>query len=263
MSTLDPTGRVTATSPHIAFDDVGGGDPAVVLLHGLFCDRTYYQAQAHHLALRYRVLNIDLRGHGTSDVPEGGYSLDALAGDVIRVCEEARVTRAVFCGHSFPVALKVAVRRPDLGAGLVLLDGAVLLPPAVREQLGALVRALDTDAGRDALLAFCGGVAAGAAERVRVDIATVPRMYAAPLLRDIASSDWAEELAAVRCPLMYVHGEMPLELDRLRALRPNVIVETIPNVGHYLMLTAPHEVNAALDRFLNLPTVAGAPTQRL
>jgi pimeloyl-ACP methyl ester carboxylesterase len=242
---------VTATAPHIAFADVGVGDPAVVLLHGLFANRTYYAAQARHLAARHRVLTIDLRGHGESDVPEEGYRLDALADDVIRVCEEARVSHAVFGGHSMPVALKVALRRPDLAAGLVLLDGAVLLPPAVRDgRLGPLIRALETDAWRDALIAFFGSVAGSAAERVRRDLATVPRVYAAPLLRDIVSSDFSAELVAVHCPLTYVHGEMPLDLERLRALRPDAIVKTIPDAGHCLMLTAPDEVNAALGRFL-------------
>jgi pimeloyl-ACP methyl ester carboxylesterase len=151
------------------------------------------------------------------------------------------------------VALKVVVRRPDLAAGLVLLDGAVLLPEAQREGLGRLAQALETDGWRDALLGFFGGIAAGAADRVRADIAAMPRVYAAPLMRDIVScisSDHAQELAAVRCPLKYVHGRMPLDLERFRELRPDAIVETIPDVGHYLMLTAPAKVNAALDQFL-------------
>lgn len=128
--------------------------------------------------------------------------------------------------------------------------GAVLLPEADRQRLGGLVQSLQTDAWRDALLGFFGGVAAGAADRVRADINAAPRVYAAPILRGIASSDFADELAAARCPFMYVHGRMPLDLERLRVLRLDAVIETIPNVGHYLMLTAPDEVNAALDQFL-------------
>lgn len=235
---------------HIAYDDIGAGDPAVVLLHGLFGNRSYYAAQAHHLSARHRVLNMDLRGHGESDVPDSGYSLDVLADDVIRGCEEAGVRRAVFCGHSFPVALRVVARRPDLAAGLVLVDGVVLLPLTERQTQAGFADVLETDIWREALLGFFGGIAAGAAERVRADIAAAPRVYAAPMMRDIASSDYADELASVRCPIMYVHARVPTDLDRLRALRPDAIVETIANVGHWPMLTAPDELNTALDRFL-------------
>lgn len=235
----------------IAHDDLGTGEPAVVLLHGLFANRTYYAAQVQHLISRHRVLNIDLRGHGESDVPSQGYTMDAMVDDVIRVCEEARVSRVVFCGHSFPVALKAAVRRPDLAAGCVLLDGVVLMPEGQRKTLAGFARVLETDGWRDALLGFFGGeLAAGAGERVRADIAAVPKVYAAPLMREIASSDSAEELSRLQCPLLYVHGPMPLDLDRLRTLRPDAKIESIPNAGHVLMLTAPEAVNAALDRFL-------------
>jgi pimeloyl-ACP methyl ester carboxylesterase len=234
---------------HIAFDDIGAGDPAVVLLHGLFGKRTHYAAQAQHLAARHRALSIDLRGHGESDVPDEDYSLDILADDVVRVCDEVGITRAVFCGHSFAVALKVVAQRPDLAAGLVLLDGVVLLPRAVRENQAGFAHVLETDGWREAALGYFAGLAGGAADRVRADITAAPRVYAASIMRDIASSDYAEELAAVHCPFLYVHGRMPLDMDRLRALQPDAIVETIPNVGHWLMLTSPAEVNAVLDRF--------------
>jgi pimeloyl-ACP methyl ester carboxylesterase len=247
---------------HIAHDDIGSGHPAVVLLHGLFEDRTYYAAQAQHLSASHRVISIDLRGHGRSDVPEDGYTVDALADDVIRVCQGAGVSSAVFCGHSFALALRVAVRRPDLAAGVILLDGVVLMPDAERERLMGFTQVLETDGWRQALLGFFGGVAAGAVERVRSDIAVVPRVYAVPLLREIASSDNAEELAAARCPLLYVHSGMPTDLERLRALRPDAMVESIPNAGHYAMLTAPEAVNAALDRFLATIPGGGAARPR-
>jgi pimeloyl-ACP methyl ester carboxylesterase len=84
-------------------------------------------------------------------VPDEGYSLEALAGDVIRVCDDVGLGRAVFCGHSMPVALKVVVKRPDLAAGLVMLDGTVLLPASERARLtGFWSQVLATDGWRDA-----------------------------------------------------------------------------------------------------------------
>lgn len=236
----------------IAYDDVGTGDPAIVLTHGLFADRTYYQAQVRHLSRRHRVLNIDLRGHGESAVPEEGYSLDIFADDVIRVCDEAGVSRAVLCGHSMAVALRAALRRPGLAAGVVLLDGVVLIPPAVREQQLQLVQTLRTDGWREALLGFFPGIAGPAADRVRADISAVPRFYAEPIMRDITSSDGADELAALSCPLMYVHSQFPADLERLRRVQPDAIIEEIPGAGHWPMLTAPDQVNALLDRFLEV-----------
>jgi pimeloyl-ACP methyl ester carboxylesterase len=248
---------VTATKQRvrIAYDDVGGGDPAVVLMHGLFEDRSYYAAQVRHLSTRHRVLNIDLRGHGESDVPEAGYTLDSLADDVVRVLDGSDVKRAVLCSHSMALALRVATRRPDLAAGVVLLDGALLIVPPALEGLTRMVEALDGDGWRDALLGFFTSVAGAAEPRVRADIAAAPRFYAAPILHEIIacnSTVHPQELAALECPLLYVHGDMPLDLDRLRAAQPDAIVEEIPDAGHYVMLTAPDRLNALLDRFLEV-----------
>ncbi len=143
-----------AQKVHIAYDDIGERAPAVVLLHGLFEDRSYYAEVAAHLERRHRVLNLDLRGHGESEVPAEGYSLDTLSDDVVRVCEETDSRQAVFCSHSMALALRIASRRPDLAAGVVPLDGALLLEPQALQGMHQLVQALDTPGWREALLGF-------------------------------------------------------------------------------------------------------------
>src|SRR5512146_3365510 len=108
---------------HLAYDDVGIGAPAIVLIHGAFADRSHFTAQLDHLAARQRVIAPDLRGHGKSDVPGTGFDIVDFVADVLTVCEDARIEQAVFGGHSIlggGTALGIADARPDLVAGVAL-----------------------------------------------------------------------------------------------------------------------------------------------
>ena len=247
-----------STTRGIAFDDVGVGAATVVLIHGAFADRSYFAPQIEELRQRHRVIALDLRGHGESGVNDGSFTMRDLADDVIAVCEVAAVDRAVFCGHSMPVALEVATLRPDLAAGVVLLDGVVLFPDVIRKQaLSTLIPALEGEAWRQALQdyvsRFFGPYDSPALKsRVMQDVAKTPRGIAAPLLRDIMSSDFSAQLAAGEYPLLFIHARVPADLARLRQLRSDALIGSVVGSGHYLTLEVPDQVNAMLDRFLSI-----------
>ncbi|HEU5003271.1 MAG TPA: alpha/beta hydrolase [Actinomycetota bacterium] len=254
-----PSVRATVVrGRRIVYEIVGAGDPTIVLIHGAFCHRGYYAGQVEHLSRRHRVLTIDLPGHGESATPESGFGVRDFAEDVIGVCEAAGVTLAVLCGHSMPVALEVATLRPDLAAGVVLLDGVVLFPEPVRQgALAALLPGLEGEGWVRALQSFFRATfgphdAASVTARVMEDLARAPRQMAVPFFRDLMASDSAAELSAGTCPLLYIHAETPTDLERLRRLRPDVLVGRVAGSGHYLTLQVPEQVNAMLDRFLEI-----------
>ncbi len=242
----------------IVYDDVRGGSPAVVLIHGAFANRGHYAPQVEHLSRSHRVIALDLRGHGDSEAPSGPFGMREAAADVIAVCDAAGVTGAILVGHSWAVPLKVALARPDLAAGVVLLDGAVLLPENVRaEILAGLLPVLEGAGWAAATQGFLGGRGFPYPEprlkaRVLDEIARGPQGLAAQMIRDVMSSDWAAELTAASCPLMYVQGAMPLELNRLPGLRPDALVAAVAGGGHYISLEVPDQVNAMLERFIEL-----------
>lgn len=246
----------------IAFEVSGAGDPAVVLIHGAFENRGYFARQVQHLTPRHRVLTIDLPGHGQSDVPDSGFCVRDFAQDVIGVCEAAGIDRAVLCGHSMPVALEVATLRPALAAGVVLLDGVVLFPEPVRSAvLASLLPGLQGDDWMEALRSFFGSLVGphdSPAVKARVidDLGRAPRSMPAPFMQDIMASDFAAELSATTCPLLYVHAGAPADLERLRRLRPDALVGRVVGSGHYLTLQVPDQVNAMLDRFLQIVEAA-------
>ncbi len=72
----------------------------VVLIHGFPFDRTLWDAQAEALARHAFVIRPDMRGAGSSSVPEGPYLMETLASDVAAVLDALGVERAALVGHS-------------------------------------------------------------------------------------------------------------------------------------------------------------------
>jgi 3-oxoadipate enol-lactonase len=101
----------------------GPNGQAMVLLHGLGEGATSWAAVELPFADRFLVVNIDLRGHGSSDWP-GEYSLPFMRDDVIGVLDAIGLRDVVLVGHSLggTVAYLVASARPDLVARLVVED---------------------------------------------------------------------------------------------------------------------------------------------
>jgi len=109
-------------SMRLVFDDVGDG-PAVLLGHSFLCDRTMWAGQVPALAEHYRVLNMDIRGHGESGPVDSRCSLAELLDDALAVLDEAGVERAAWVGLSVGgmIAMRVALAHPERVAALGLL----------------------------------------------------------------------------------------------------------------------------------------------
>jgi pimeloyl-ACP methyl ester carboxylesterase len=253
----------TSDGLRVTYDDSGTGAPALVFIHGAFANRGHYAPQLEYFSKRRRVIVPDLRGHGDSETPGGAFGINEVADDVIAVCRDAGVERAVLCSHSWPVSLVVAEKQPSLVEAIVMFDGAVLVPQVVRDQLLQLIPVLEGPGWVAGLQGFLVARnfpfrAAELKARVADEIANGPARMAAPMVRDTLSEDWSTQIAAGTYPLLYVHGAMPLDVGRLRELRPDVVFAATAGSGHYMTLEVPAQVNAMLDRFLDLIDTADA-----
>lgn len=120
--------------PPVRLSVIDVAPPAVqrtlVFLHGFGGQALQWAPQLQALAEENRVVAVDLRGHGLSDVPPGPYDLDTLLADIERVLDALAVERPfVLLGHSFGGALAAlyAYRHPDDVERLVLVATAVRL----------------------------------------------------------------------------------------------------------------------------------------
>ena len=100
----------------LAYDDVGRRDGVpLVFIHGWTANRHRWDDQLGHLAGRYRVISLDLRGHGDSDFTPAPYTIRGLAREVLGLLDGLGVYRLVPVGHSMGgmIALTLALVSRD------------------------------------------------------------------------------------------------------------------------------------------------------
>ena len=107
----------------LAYGDKGTGLP-VVFLHAFPLNRTMWTAQEEALSSQFRIITIDLRGHGESDAPLWHHTLDQAAEDVRVLLDHLSIRQAVLVGLSMGGYILFAFYRKyaDLVKGLVLAD---------------------------------------------------------------------------------------------------------------------------------------------
>jgi pimeloyl-ACP methyl ester carboxylesterase len=116
-----------ATGVRLGYAEQGhAGSPPVILLHG-YSDSWYsYSRVIPALAGSHHVYALDLRGHGESDRPAGGYTMRDMASDVVAFMDSNRIDAATIAGHSMGsfVAQQVAILVPHRVTQLVLIGSA-------------------------------------------------------------------------------------------------------------------------------------------
>jgi 3-oxoadipate enol-lactonase len=106
-----PYDKTPLTTPvNLTYQQEGSG-PALLLLHGFPLDHSMWNAQVNDLKSAFRVITPDLRGHGHSPAPDGAYSMDVMAQDVLNLLNKIGVYKAVWVGHSMGGYITLAAWR--------------------------------------------------------------------------------------------------------------------------------------------------------
>lgn len=111
----------------IAYTDAGKGT-AIVLLHGFLENLGMWDYFAAEYAKKYRVITIDLLGHGDTGCLGYVHTMEDQADAVHAILQELRIRKAVFMGHSMGgyVALAFAELYPDMVKGIILQNSTSL-----------------------------------------------------------------------------------------------------------------------------------------
>jgi pimeloyl-ACP methyl ester carboxylesterase len=237
----------------------GTGSKTVILVHGYTCDETTWTQQTPALAKQYRVVTLDLPGHGNSDAPKDGkFSMDLFARAIEAVRAEAMAERVVLVGHSMgtPVVLRYAHLYPAHVSALVFVDGLMPLPPAQAAAManqGAMMAGSNGRAAREAMIRRF--FVAGTTPEVKTEV--INMMLGAPEATAVGAMNATREPAGQTTeipmvPILGIYaGPSGIASEQaVHAAFPWVEYESIPETGHFLMLEKPEEFNRLLLAFL-------------
>lgn len=254
-------------------------NPTLVFLHGLGGSLSSWTNVMPAFADRYRVAAIDLPGHGGSDKPDPDatdYSLAGLATAVGEAIAAANLVPAVIVGHSLggAVALQVALDRPKLVRGLVLIDSAGIGPEINPELLDRVEAEPSRDEVRKLLELFFEDkklvLDRGIDEMYRGQTspgadAALKAVAAAAFNRDGQLINLRSRLAEVTAPVHLIWGEhdrvLPLHHAWSAAsFLPYAWIDVIDGIGHVPQVEAPAATIEVIEQFLGALPPAGAVT---
>ena len=244
------------------YEEAGGDGVPVLLVHGWCCDHAYLEPQFEHFANRgHRVVAVDLRGHGRSDKPRESYTMRLFADDLAWLCEQIGLAKPVVVGHSMGgiVAFDLAARYPDLPAGVVMLDAAVVLPSETRAAIPGFLEKLRSPGYREALRDYVENslfIPTDDRERKRrilKGMSSAPQHVAVSAFEGLRDYDPAEATGGLMVPAVYIAADEARprsDMTRFHELAPRVLNGKTVGSGHFCQLEVPEQVNAMIDRFL-------------
>ena len=112
------------------------GAPWLVLSHSLACSVRMWDPQVEAFQSTFRILNYDMRGHGATSAPQGPYSLEMLADDVLGLMKHLKIPKATWCGLSIGgmIGQTLAIRGGGPFTKMVLADTTHTQPPEAIKQ---------------------------------------------------------------------------------------------------------------------------------
>jgi (E)-2-((N-methylformamido)methylene)succinate hydrolase len=250
--------------PALFYQDEGQGQ-AVVLIHGVGADASSWDRIAADLAGRFRVLRLDLRGHGRSGHIEGDCSLDDFVRDVIDVLDAEQIARAHMVGFSLGgmIAQALALDHADRVDRLILLSAVAGRSAEERERVRQRLEILRTQ-GVEAISGaaqerwFTPAFIERNPDLVRARMAQLKDNHA-PSYRAAYTvfclSDLGERLHAIRHPTLVATGEHDLGSNTRMARYmheqiPGSKLHILPELRHSVLVEAPDRITALLRDFL-------------
>jgi pimeloyl-ACP methyl ester carboxylesterase len=249
---------ISADGNAIHYQVQGQGKPALIFIHCWCCDRSYWDAQLPYFAQKYKVVAIDLAGHGESGLNRKEWTMGAFGEDVVAVVNKLNLDQVVLVGHSMGgfVILEATRRMPQLVIGLVGVDTLQNFEDKhTQEQIDdwfAPLRSNFVEATRSFVRTmFMPNSNPALVEKIVNDMSSAPQEVGLSALEgnvDFQNNEIMRVLQEVQAPITCINSDMyPTNVENNQRYVPSFQVKIMSGVGHFNMMEDPETFNRLLE----------------
>jgi pimeloyl-ACP methyl ester carboxylesterase len=241
----------------VHYNDIGKGKNALIFVHGWTCNLEFWSKSIKEFP-EYRVIALDLPGHGKSDKPQTVYSMEYFAKSIEAVMKDAKVKKAVLVGHSMgtPVIRQFYSLYPKQTLGLVIVDGALRLD-FPKDQMDQFMKMLRTNykAVAPSMVdrMFLPESDKNLKKTISESMLSTPEYVALSAMEQMADEKtWTKDKidVPVLAILAQSGGWKPDTETFYRTIAPNLDFRMWSGVSHFLMMEQPEVFNRSIKYFI-------------
>ena len=249
-------------SERISYNVYGNGEISLIFIHGWSCDSRYWHNQVSQFSSDYKVITIDLAGHGNSSSNRLDYTMVSFANDVKAVIEKDNISHAILIGHSMGggVIAEAARLMPEKVLAIIGVDTLQNVAEAFSQNaLDEMIKPFEINfqsAVQDFVLPmFPKGSDVELVRWIQEDMSSAPKEIALSAFRNYLGQyvhgEVVEVFRDITIPVLSINARLwPTNLNANKKYIKTYDLFYIEETGHFPMLEKPKAFNSILTKVL-------------
>lgn len=244
----------------IVYSVYGKGEPTLVFIHGWCGSRAVWYKQIPYFAKKYRVVALDLAGHGVSGRQRKVYTQEAFGEDVAAVVDKEKLNKVILIGHSMSGTIILEANRLLKGkvSGLIAIDTledfehAVATPEDMKQIFDPLFNDFANVSKSFVLSMFTKNADPKLVKLVLANVSHADPTIALSTVDCYIKTPVIPLLADVNVPLWCLNSDLwPSYPEINKKYSKYYHLRMMPGVGHFLMVEDPVRFNRELEDIID------------